>query len=184
VLILIACAAVVVTVSGCSGRTTGATHVTDAGARLNVVGSCDTTCSVHVRWRRAGTTAWTNATPFTVPKTTNVTWHQNATALVAGTAYEYQACGKEASYPSYVCVGPDGTTGSVGAFKTTGGAAAQPPGFSQSTVFSGLSAPTAVRFAPDGRVFVAEYGGTIKVFDSISDTTPTTFANLRTNVYG
>jgi glucose/arabinose dehydrogenase len=157
--------------------------VTDAAARLNVIGSCDTTCSINVRWRRAGTTAWTNATPFSVPKTTNVTWHQNATGLAAGTAYEYQACGREASYPSTVCVGPDGTTGSVGSFKTTGGTAAQPPGFSQSTVFSGLANPTAVRFAPDGRVFVAEQRGTVKVFDDVSDTTPTTFADLRTNVY-
>jgi glucose/arabinose dehydrogenase len=181
---VIVCAIAALAVSGCSGRTTGATHVTDASARLNVVGSCDTTCSVFVRWRRAGTTAWTNATPFTAPKTSNVTWHQDATGLAAGTAYEYQACGKEASYSSYVCVGPDGTTGSVGAFKTTGGAAAQPPGFSQTTVFSGLINPTAVRFAPDGRVFVAEYRGIVKVFDSITDTTPTTFADLRTNVYG
>ena len=137
-----------------------------------------------MRWRRAGTTAWTNATPFSAPRTTNTTWHQNATGLTAGTAYEYQACGKEASYPSYVCVGPDGTAGSVGAFKTTGGTAAQPPGFSQSTVYSGLVRPTAVRFAPDGRVFVAEQRGVIRVYDNVSDTTPTTFADLRTNVYG
>ena len=40
--------------------------------------------------------------------------------------------------------------------------------------------PTAVRFAPDGRVFVAEKSGLIKVFDSLTDTTPTVFADLRT----
>ena len=40
-----------------------------------------------------------------------------------------------------------------------------------------------VRFSPDGRVFVAEKSGLIKVFDNLSDTTPTTFADLRTNVY-
>ena len=57
------------------------------------------------------------------------------------------------------------------------------PGFSASVVFSGLNEPTAVRFSPDGRVFVAEKSGLIKVFDSLSDTTPAVFADLRTQVY-
>ena len=38
-------------------------------------------------------------------------------------------------------------------------------------------------FAPDGRVFIAEKSGLIKVFDNLSATTPTIFADLRTNVY-
>ena len=58
-----------------------------------------------------------------------------------------------------------------------------PPGFQESIVFSGLTQPTAVRFSPDGRVFVAEKSGVIKVFDSLSDTTPTVFADLRTQVH-
>jgi glucose/arabinose dehydrogenase/PKD repeat protein len=41
----------------------------------------------------------------------------------------------------------------------------------------------AIRFSPDGRVFVAEKSGLLKVFDSLSDTTPTTVADLRTNVH-
>jgi glucose/arabinose dehydrogenase len=57
-----------------------------------------------------------------------------------------------------------------------------PQGFQQSTVFAGLDQPTAVRFAPDGRVFVAEKRGVILVFDSVTDTTPTVFADLRTDV--
>src|SRR5467141_3144505 len=57
-----------------------------------------------------------------------------------------------------------------------------PPGFHDTVVFQGLTAPTAVAFAPDGRVFVAEQSGLIKVFDSVSDTQPTVFADLRTNV--
>jgi glucose/arabinose dehydrogenase len=61
--------------------------------------------------------------------------------------------------------------------------AATPPGFQESVVFSGLSNPTVVRFAPDGRVFVAEKRGVIKVFDSLTDATPTTFADLNINVY-
>lgn len=54
------------------------------------------------------------------------------------------------------------------------------PNFSEVTAFSGLIEPTAVEFAPDGRVFVAEKRGVIKVFDSITDTTATIFADIRT----
>ena len=59
-------------------------------------------------------------------------------------------------------------------------AATLPAGFSESVAFSGLTNPTVVRFSPDGRIFVAEKSGLIKVFDSLADTTPTTFADLRT----
>jgi glucose/arabinose dehydrogenase len=62
-------------------------------------------------------------------------------------------------------------------------AATLPAGFQEETVFSGLTNPTAVRFAPDGRIFVAEKRGVIKVFDSLSDSTPTVFADLNVNVY-
>jgi glucose/arabinose dehydrogenase/PKD repeat protein len=62
-------------------------------------------------------------------------------------------------------------------------AAATQPNFQESTVFSGLNEPTAIRFASDGRVFVAEKSGLIKVFDSLSDTSPTQFADLRTQVH-
>ncbi|HEY6708018.1 MAG TPA: PQQ-dependent sugar dehydrogenase [Actinomycetota bacterium] len=62
-------------------------------------------------------------------------------------------------------------------------AATLPTGFQESVVFSGLTNPTAVRFASDGRVFVAEKRGVIKVFDSLSDPTPDVFADLNVNVY-
>ncbi|MEO7864023.1 MAG: PQQ-dependent sugar dehydrogenase, partial [Nitrospirales bacterium] len=58
-----------------------------------------------------------------------------------------------------------------------------PAGFSETVVFSGLTNPTAVRFSPDGRVFVAEKSGLIQVFASLSATTPTVFHDLRTNVH-
>jgi glucose/arabinose dehydrogenase len=54
-----------------------------------------------------------------------------------------------------------------------------PSGFQDTAVFSGLVNPTAVRFASDGRVFVAQKDGLIKVFSSVSATTGTTFADLR-----
>jgi len=62
-------------------------------------------------------------------------------------------------------------------------AATYPLGFSEQTVFSGLTNPTAVRFSEDGRVFVAEKSGLIKVFDSLTDTQPDVFADLRTEVH-
>ena len=62
-------------------------------------------------------------------------------------------------------------------------AATLPAGFQETVVFSGLTAPTAVRFASDGRIFVAEKGGRIKVFDNLSDTSPDIFADLNVNVY-
>src|SRR5262245_39454208 len=56
-------------------------------------------------------------------------------------------------------------------------------GFTEEVVFSGLLEPTSIEFASDGRVFVAERGGLIKVFDNLSDTTETVFADLRLSVY-
>jgi glucose/arabinose dehydrogenase len=65
--------------------------------------------------------------------------------------------------------------------------ACQPPApggtFVEETVFTGLTQPTAMRFAADGRVFVAEQSGLIKVFDNLTDTTPTVFGDLRTQVH-
>lgn len=61
--------------------------------------------------------------------------------------------------------------------------AAIAPGFTEEVAWSGLTNPTVVRFAADGRVFVAEKSGSIKVFDSLTDTTPTTFNGLQANVH-
>jgi hypothetical protein len=61
-------------------------------------------------------------------------------------------------------------------------AAVVPTGFEDRAVLSGLVHPSVIQFAPDGRIFVAEKRGTIKVFDNLTDTTPVTFADLRTQV--
>jgi len=58
-----------------------------------------------------------------------------------------------------------------------------PVGFSESLAIGGLVNPTNLEFAADGRVFVTEKSGVIKVFDSLTDTTPTTFSDLTTNVH-
>ena len=62
-------------------------------------------------------------------------------------------------------------------------AAIVPAGFQESTVWSGLVNPTSVRFADDGRVFVAEKRGRVLQFDSLADPTPTVFADLSTAVH-
>ncbi len=82
--------------------------------------------------------------------------------------------------------GASGITDSVGnplaanvTWSFTTGAA----GFEDTVVMTGLTEPTAIDFAADGRIFVAEKRGVIKVYQSLTDTSPTVFADLRTNVY-
>jgi glucose/arabinose dehydrogenase/PKD repeat protein len=58
------------------------------------------------------------------------------------------------------------------------GASTLPTGFRDSVVLSGLTNPTVLQFAPDGRIFVGQKNGVIKVFQSLTDTNPVTFANL------
>src|SRR5687768_5336056 len=56
-------------------------------------------------------------------------------------------------------------------------------GFTDTVVLRGFSRPTVVAFASDGRVFVGEKAGIIKVFDSVGDQTATVFADLRVRVH-
>lgn len=48
---------------------------------------------------------------------------------------------------------------------------------------AGLVTPTSFAFAPDGRLFIAEKRGTIQTYDSVADSTPTLFADLRSQVH-
>src|SRR3954470_11469287 len=57
-----------------------------------------------------------------------------------------------------------------------------PSGFTDTIQWSGLIVPTTIRWAPDGRVFVAQKNGVIKVFDNLADPTATTYADLRSRV--
>jgi glucose/arabinose dehydrogenase/PKD repeat protein len=57
-----------------------------------------------------------------------------------------------------------------------------PSGFRDSVVLSGLVNPTVLQFAPDGRIFVGQKNGVIKVFQSLTDTNPVTFADLSAEV--
>jgi glucose/arabinose dehydrogenase/PKD repeat protein len=58
-----------------------------------------------------------------------------------------------------------------------------PPGFERTTAIGGLNQPTDVEVAPGGRVFVTEQSGLIRTYDSLTDPTAHTFADLRTNVH-
>ncbi|HVP29891.1 MAG TPA: PQQ-dependent sugar dehydrogenase [Myxococcota bacterium] len=52
------------------------------------------------------------------------------------------------------------------------------PGFQETPVITGLTLPTMVRFAPDGRVFVAEKGGVVKVYPSLGSPTPSVLVDI------
>jgi len=82
----------------------------------------------------------------------------------------------------FLCTSP-GDVPAASTTSSTASTAVLPPGFQDSVVLTGMTNPTAVRFASDGRVFVAEKSGVIKVFPSLSGGTPTIFADLSTEVY-
>jgi hypothetical protein len=57
-----------------------------------------------------------------------------------------------------------------------------PSGFQDTTVLTGLVSPTVVRFAPDGRVFVAQKDGQIFVYESLTGAR-SLYADLRVPVH-
>jgi hypothetical protein len=57
-----------------------------------------------------------------------------------------------------------------------------PTGFQDTAVLAGMANPTVVQFASDGRIFVGQKNGAIKVFQSLADTNPVTFADLSSEV--
>src|SRR5215470_164698 len=61
-------------------------------------------------------------------------------------------------------------------------ASVQPKGFRDTVVLGGMTNPTVVQFASDGRIFVGQKNGVIKVFSRLTDTNPVTFADLSAEV--
>ena len=61
--------------------------------------------------------------------------------------------------------------------------AALPSGFTSTAVFTGLTLPTAMSFSPDGKVYVAEKSGIIKVFPNASSNNGVVFKDLRSRVF-
>jgi glucose/arabinose dehydrogenase/PKD repeat protein len=164
----------VLAVIGCaSGDTDPATDVTDRGATLRAHGSAGGDPTTY--WFQYGTsTSYGTETPRrdAGSSTSQTSVAERVVGLSADTTYHFRAC---ASNRGGSGCGADKTfrTGSPGML----------PGYQETVAFSGLTNPTAVRFSPDGRVFVAERSGLIKVFDGPGDTTPTVFADLRTKVH-
>src|SRR6186713_631216 len=62
-------------------------------------------------------------------------------------------------------------------------AATLPTGFTETQVASGLSNATAMAFAPDGRLFVAQQGGALRVIKN-GASLPTPFVSLTTDQNG
>lgn len=122
--------------------------------------------------------------PQNVPVPAAVTW--NAATRTATLNPNSNLPSTTGYYIGRVQSGPLGVKDLTGApltadfrwYFTTGA-----PTFQRSTAFGGLTDPTVVRFSPDGRIFVGEKSGLIKIFDNLSDTTPTVFADLRTQVH-
>lgn len=62
-------------------------------------------------------------------------------------------------------------------------AAVVPTGFADEVAIANLNEPTAVAFAGNGDVFITEKSGRIKLFNGLSDTTPTLVADMSADVY-
>jgi glucose/arabinose dehydrogenase len=179
----------------CNADTEPATQVTSTSATLHATVDWDLGEDVAFwfEYRRLGTTGWTrddvhDPGPFG-GSGRGVTIDEQVSGLAAGVTYEYRFCGYlTAPSPAGSATNPfcfDGDRDSDPANhydRVTTDPSPLPKGFTETTVFSGLNAPTAVRFSPDGRVFVAEKSGLIKVFSGLMDTTPDVVANLRPEV--
>src|SRR3954453_4785814 len=61
--------------------------------------------------------------------------------------------------------------------------AALPAGFTSTPVMTGLTLPTAVAFSPDGKVYVAEKSGIIRVYPNASSNSGTVFKDLSSKVF-
>jgi glucose/arabinose dehydrogenase len=158
--------------TGCAD-TDDPSAVTETGATLN--GRVHAHGEQLTWWFEYGTTSsYGTQTAHEGPMTgdSQVPVSTRVTGLTPGTTYHYRLC-------TEVPQGPQ--CGDDVSFATATGRL--PAGFTETTAFSGLTNPTALRFAADGRVFVAERGGLIKVFDGIGDTSATVFADLRTKVH-
>ena len=137
-----------------------------------------------MRWRKPATTGWTNAPVLTSPirSPTRPGLSNRRPAWRPSTSYEYQACGKES-------LGDDDTPARTRRRRQHRGHVQdleRPPAPRVLAVHrlqraDAADQPGASR--PTAAVFVAEKSGLIKVFDSLTDTTPTVFADLRTEVH-
>src|SRR5919204_489335 len=124
--------------------------------------------------------SWTNASLFRIRKAGS--WQVRLRRSPRWAALGVAAAGLALVLPGGAGAGKSNPPGFLTPSSSGAATVTPAPGFNDSVVFSGLTNPTAVRFAPDGKVFVAEKGGKIKMFSSLSATTPTVYADLSKNV--
>ena len=180
----------------CDADTEPAVQVTSTTATLRATVDWDQGEDVAYwfEYRRVGTTNWTRddfRDPGPLGSTAHgVTLAEDVSGLAPGMTYEYRFCGYQiapnhaGSLTDPICFDADRSSDPPYDYdRVTTDQSRLPRGFTEDTVISGLAAPTAVRFSPDGRVFVAEKGGLIKEFSGLSDTTPTVAVDLRREVY-
>ena len=106
-------------------------------------------------------------------------WGQDATSLTAATRTSTRRAGRSV-LQRLRCVGPEGEANRCRR-STTGGNSRLPPGFAETTVFSGLTEPTAVRVRRRRpRLRRREERAHQGLRQPRRDTTPTVFADLRT----
>jgi glucose/arabinose dehydrogenase len=187
----------VLVLAACNADTESATKVTQTSATLRASVDWDDGEDVAYwfEYRRVGASAWTrddvrDPGPLS-GSARGAVIEEPVSGLAPSTTYEYRLCGYRTapsaagSSTNPVCFDSDRSGDPPHDFDrvTTVPAGPLPAGFTETTVFSGLTNPTAVRFSPDGRVFVAEKSGLIKVFSSLSDTTPEVYADLRRQVH-
>ncbi len=118
--LVLACGAVL-GLAACSGKTTGATKVTDGTATLHATASCGSgeTCTWYWEyWPASGPRSAGAKTPVQGPVSgpdSNVPLSVRLTGLADKTTYRWVFCGSPNDGASYYCVGPDGTAGSTSA---------------------------------------------------------------------
>ncbi len=76
---------------------------------------------VFIRWRAVGASTWNNEASTSVGRVKNAPFSVTVSNLSPFGQYEYQVCGKEASWSEPVCVGPDGTPNTIQKFSTSPG---------------------------------------------------------------
>jgi glucose/arabinose dehydrogenase len=103
-----------------------------------------------------------------------------APVTVAGLATGADATPRASALPAAPAAAPAGATIKAAAAKTF---TIPYAGLTSTPVLSGLSSPTAFRFAPGGKIFVADKAGVVRTFDGPGDTTPTTALDIRDDVY-
>ena len=186
----------VLVLAACNADTEPATNVSQTSATLHASVDWDDGEDVAYwfEYRRVGASAWIRddvRDPGPLPGSgRGVAIDEPISGLTPGTTYEYRLCGyvtaptAAGSSSDPLCFDSDRSGDPPHDYdRLTTVVGSLAGGFTETTVFSGLTNPTAVRFSPDGRVFVAEKSGLIKVFSSLSDTTPEVYADLRRQVH-